>query len=71
METSEKETNMSRLIIALTAAAIVGIAAPASAQSFQVDFPTLTYPTQPTPDVTQACSDVTTLSGDTCTTTSK
>ncbi len=62
---------MSRVFLALVAAAIVGAAAPASAWSFQVNFPVLTYPTQPTPDVGQACTDLTTLTGETCTATSK
>lgn len=58
---------MSRILTALTAAAFVGIAAPASALSLQVNFPTLTYPTQPSPEVSQGCADLTTLSGETCT----
>ncbi|EBA12045.1 hypothetical protein [Roseobacter sp. CCS2] len=62
---------MSRIFFALTAAAFVGIAAPASALSLQVNFPTLTYPPQPTPDVSQGCSEVTKLSGYTCTPTTK
>ena len=57
---------MSRLFTALLAATVIGIAAPASALSFQVNFPTLTYPTQPSPDVGQACTDLTTQSGGTC-----
>lgn len=57
---------MKRTLLALTAAAVVGFAAPASAMSFQVSFPTLTYPPQPAPDATQGCSDLTTIKGDTC-----
>ncbi|WP_342068994.1 hypothetical protein [Yoonia algicola] len=38
---------MSRLFFALTAAALVATAAPASALSLQVDLPTLTYPLSP------------------------
>ena len=62
---------MSRIFFALTAAAFVAAAAPASALSFQVDFPTLTYPPQPSPEVSQGCADLTTLSGETCTSPSK
>ncbi len=62
---------MSRIFFALTAAAFVGIAAPASALSLQVTFPNLTYPPQPSPEVSQGCADLTTLSGETCTTPSK
>ena len=58
---------MPRLFTALFAAAVIGIAAPASAFSVQVNFPTLTYPTQPSPDAGQSCTDLTTLSGSTCT----
>ncbi len=57
---------MSRTLIALTAAGLVALAAPASALSFQVDFPTLSYPPVATPDVTQGCTDLTTVSGATC-----
>ncbi len=62
---------MSRIFLALIAAAVVGTAAPASALSFQVDFPVLTYPPQPAPDVSQGCADLTTLNGAPCTTQSK
>lgn len=62
---------MPRIFLALTAAAIVTAAAPASALSFQVNFPTLTYPPQPSPEVSQGCTDLTTLPGDTCTVTTK
>ncbi|MCK0095991.1 hypothetical protein MWU60_10465 [Yoonia sp. F2084L] len=62
---------MSRIFFALTAAAFVGIAAPASALSISVNFPTLTFPPQPSPEVSQGCADLTTLSGDTCTVTTK
>lgn len=60
---------MTRLLTALIAATAIGAAAPASALSIQLDFPTLTYPTQPSPDVGQACSDLTLPMGDTCATT--
>jgi len=59
---------MSRLFAPLLAAAIISVAAPASALSVQVNFPTLTYPTQTSPDTGQSCTDLTTLSGDRCTT---
>ena len=62
---------MPRIFFALTAAAFVMAAAPAAALSLQVSFPTLTYPPQPSPEVSQGCSDVTTLSGETCTAPSK
>ena len=62
---------MSRILTALTAAAFVAAAAPAFALSFQVDIPKLTYPPQPSPEVSQDCSDVTTLTGAACTTPSK
>ena len=62
---------MSRSLFALAAVAFVSVAAPASALSFQVNFPTLTYPPVSSPDASQGCADLTTLSGDTCTTTSK
>ncbi|PJI86423.1 hypothetical protein BC777_2792 [Yoonia maricola] len=62
---------MSRIFFALTAAALIGLAAPATALSFQVTFPTLTYPPHPSPEVSQGCADLTTLSGDTCTKTAK
>ena len=60
---------MSRIFYALTAAAFVAAAAPASALSAQVTFPTLTYPPLPSPEVSQGCADLTTLSSETCTTT--
>ena len=59
---------MSRLLTILIAATAFG-AAPASAMSIQLGFPTLTYPTQPSPDVGQACNDLTLPMGDTCATT--
>ena len=62
---------MSRSVFALAAIAFVSVAAPASAMSFQVNFPTLTYPPVSSPDVSQGCADLTTLSGATCTTPSK
>ncbi|MEO1638041.1 MAG: hypothetical protein AAFU41_02180 [Pseudomonadota bacterium] len=62
---------MSRFVFALTAAAFVGIAAPASAGSFGVNLPHLTFPPQPTPDVSQGCSDVTSVSGSACVTPAK
>ncbi len=60
---------MTRIFIALIAVTFIGVAAPASAFSLQLGFPTLTYPTQPTVDVDQACTNLVTLSGDTCATT--
>ncbi|MDP5084465.1 MAG: hypothetical protein NWQ23_03520 [Yoonia sp.] len=62
---------MPRIFLALVAAAIVSAAAPASALSFQVDFPTLTYPPRPAPEVSQGCTDMTTLNGAPCKTSSK
>lgn len=62
---------MSRIFLAFSAAVLIAAAAPASAFSFQVSFPTLTFPEQPAPEVGQGCADLTKLSGDTCTTTSK
>ena len=62
---------MSRIFLALTAAVFVAAAAPVSALSFSVNFPTLTYPPQPSPEVSQGCADLTTLSGDTCSVTTK
>ena len=61
---------MNRLLVLATVASIA-VAGSASAMSFQVNFPTLTFPPQPTPETTQACTDLTTLNGDTCTATSK
>jgi hypothetical protein len=58
---------MNRIILAFIAATGMSLAAPASALSFQVDFPTLTYPTPPTPDTSQGCANLNTLSGETCT----
>jgi hypothetical protein len=62
---------MNRMLLALVAATSVGLTAPASALSFQVDLPNLTYPTQPAPDTSQGCASLTTPSGTTCTTTTK
>lgn len=62
---------MSRVFFALTAAAFVAASAPASALSLQVTFPTLTYPPQPSPEVSQGCSNLTTISGETCSKPSK
>lgn len=62
---------MSRTFLALIAATVIGAAAPASALSISVDFPVLTYPPVQTPDVSQGCSDLTTLNGAACTTLSK
>lgn len=62
---------MSRILTALVAATVIGAAAPATAMSFQVNFPTLTYPTQPSPDVGQACTDLTTATGAACKLTDK
>lgn len=57
---------MSRLIgIALVP--FVALAAPASAGTFGVEFPTLTWPeTAPAPDATQGCLDPTALTVATC-----
>lgn len=49
---------MSRTLLALSAAAVIGAAAPASAFNVAVDFPTLTYPTVTKPDVSQGCTDL-------------
>ena len=57
---------MKRLVLALSAAAIVGAAAPASAMTLQFDLPRLAFPTQPAPDAAQGCADLTTLKGDIC-----
>ena len=57
---------MTRIFFALTTAALLGLAAPASALSLQVQFPTLTYPPVATPDATRDCTDLTTVSGVTC-----
>ena len=62
---------MSRILFAVTAAAFVGFAGSASALSLQVNFPTLTYPPLPAPEVSQGCADLTTLSSETCTTPAK
>lgn len=62
---------MSRLVLALSAAALVAVAAPASAFSTSVNLPHLTYPPVTTPDASQGCSDVTSLSGEACAVTSK
>lgn len=61
---------MNRILVLATTACIA-IAGSASAMSFQVNFPTLTYPPQPMPETSQACTDLTTMNGDTCTATSK
>lgn len=60
---------MARILIALTFA--LGFAAPASALSFQVQLPTLTYPPKPAPEVSQGCADHATLGRETCTTPAK
>lgn len=57
---------MSRSFLALTAAIFVLAAAPASAISLQMGFPTLTYPPQPSPDVSQGCAQPATLKLDDC-----
>lgn len=62
---------MNRMLLAAIAAASIGLAAPASAFSVQMDLPNLTFPKQPAPDASQSCADLTTLSGDTCTNTAK
>lgn len=56
---------MTRLLIALTFA--LGFAAPASALSFQVQLPTLTFPPKPAPQVSQGCVDHATLGREACT----
>ena len=62
---------MNRLLIALATATVVGAAVPATAGALQMDLPNLNFPTQPEPDTTQGCADLTTLSGDTCATPAK
>lgn len=62
---------MSRLFTGLITAAAISIAVPASAFSLQLNFPTLTYPTPPSPEVGQACTDLTSVTGGTCDTTAK
>lgn len=57
---------MTRKFFALTAAALIGLAGPAAAGSFAVEFPTLTYPPVATPDATRDCSDLTTVTDVTC-----
>jgi hypothetical protein len=62
---------MSRTLIALTAIIFVAAAAPASAFSLQLVFPTLTYPTETDPVVSQGCAQPATLTHETCDTTTK
>lgn len=58
---------MTRTVTALMTAALIALAAPVSALSFQVDFPTLTYPPHPNvPTTEQSCVELTTLTGLTC-----
>jgi hypothetical protein len=52
---------MSHSFIALTTAIFVVAAAPSSAFSLQLSFHTLTYPTQPSPDLSQGCVQPATL----------
>ena len=58
---------MSRLALALTAAALIGAAAPATAFSLSANLPNLTYPEKPAPDASKGCANLTSLSGETCT----
>lgn len=62
---------MSRILTALIAVTVIGTAAPASAFSLQLGFPTLTFPTQTSPEATQACTDLTTLAAATCSSNTK
>ena len=62
---------MSRIFFAASAAALIAFSSPASAFSYSVNLPNLTYPPVATPDVTQGCSDVTNLSGEACATVAK
>ena len=62
---------MSRTLIALSAFLFVAAAAPASAFSLQLGFPTLTYPTETGPVVSQGCAQPAALSLETCDTTTK
>jgi|GEM_PF-3768586 len=58
---------MNRIAFGLMTAATIALAAPASAQSFGVFFPTLTFPPQPTQPVSdQSCVNLTTLNEVTC-----
>ncbi len=58
---------MNRIVLAALTSLIVAAAAPATASTSIVDFPTLTFPPKPAPETTQGCSDLTTLNGETCT----
>ena len=62
---------MHRFLIALSTVALVGIAAPATAGSLQMDLPNLNFPTQPAPDASHGSADLTTISGDICPTPAK
>ena len=62
---------MNRFLSILVTVTTVAVAGTASALPMLVDFPTLTYPPQPTPETSQACTDLTTLNDDFCTATSK
>lgn len=62
---------MSRLFTAFIAAAIMSAAAPAAAFNVDINFPTLTYPTQPSPEVGQGCTDFTSVNGVSCPATDK
>lgn len=62
---------MKRTIFAFSAAALVALAAPASAMSLQFELPRLSFPTQPAPETTQGCADLKTLQGEVCVAPSK
>lgn len=62
---------MSRIIPAAMTAAILAVAIPASAQSYQSSFPNLTYPPQPSTEAGQGCVEVSTVSGEACPTTDR
>ena len=63
---------MRRALLVIITVAATAAALPAMAQSYQVTFPILTYPDQPTsPDTDQSCVDMTTLDGATCTSPAK
>lgn len=59
---------MKPFIAALSLAMIVGAAAPASALSFSIDMPHLTFPPTDT-TVTQGCADMSVLTPNACGTT--
>ena len=58
---------MSRLFFTLIAAGVVAAAGAVSAQSGQLDTSTQTQTTQPSPEDSQGCGTLSTLSSETCT----